>query len=87
MTIAVRDVPGSQRGAVVGTFTAFVDLAFGLGPVSLGAVASLLGYRRAFVAAAFVSAGGLALLLEAPRRRKGDAGASRDRDRALSGAD
>jgi MFS family permease len=68
MTLAVRRAPASERSSVVGTFTAFVDLAFGLGPVSLGAIAGTLGYRATFVAAAAVSAAGLVLLVAARRQ-------------------
>jgi MFS family permease len=63
MTLAIRSAPQSEMGAVVGTFTAFFDLAYGLGAVSLGAVATALGYRGAFAIAAVVAAGGLVLLL------------------------
>lgn len=62
MSIAVRGAPASERGAVVGTFTAFFDLAFGLGAVSLGAVASVFGYEGSFRMAALVALGGLGLL-------------------------
>lgn len=62
MSIAVRGAAASERGAVVGTFTAFFDLAFGLGAVTLGAVASTFGYEGAFRVAALVALGGLGLL-------------------------
>ncbi len=68
MSIAVRGAPASERGAVVGTFTAFFDLAFGLGAVSLGAVASAFGYEGAFRMAALVALGGLGLLYAYARR-------------------
>ena len=68
MALAVRRAPASERSSVVGTFTAFVDLAFGLGPVSLGAIAGTFGYRATFAAAAVVSAAGLALLLATRRQ-------------------
>jgi predicted MFS family arabinose efflux permease len=55
-------------GAVVGTFTAFFDLAYGLGAVSLGAVAAAVGYRGAFLTGAFVAGAGLVLLLVSERR-------------------
>ena len=68
MSIAVRGAPASERGAVVGTFTAFFDLAFGLGAVSLGAIASRFGYEGAFRFASLVAVGGLALLYGFARR-------------------
>ncbi|HEU4481190.1 MAG TPA: MFS transporter, partial [Actinomycetota bacterium] len=62
MTIALSGAPAAERGAVVGTFTAFFDLAFGLGAVALGAVSALLGYRGLFLTAALVSLSGLVLM-------------------------
>jgi MFS family permease len=62
MTIALSGAPASERGAVVGTFTAFFDLAFGLGAVSLGGVAHLFGYEGVFVAAGAVSAAGFVIM-------------------------
>jgi MFS family permease len=53
------------------TFTAFVDLGFGVGPALLGVVAEASGYRGAFAAASVVAVAGLALLLartKAPER-------------------
>ncbi|MDQ3914281.1 MAG: MFS transporter [Actinomycetota bacterium] len=68
MSIAVRGAPASERGAVVGTFTAFFDLAFGLGAVTLGAVASRFGYAGSFRVAGLVALGGLGLLYLYARR-------------------
>lgn len=67
MTLAISRAPASERGSVIGTFTAFFDLSFGVGAVSAGAIADAVGYRGAFIAAAFVALGGLALLLGAAR--------------------
>ena len=63
MTLAVGATPPAERGAVVGTFTAFFDLAFGLGAVSLGAIAEALGYSGLFVSAGLVALGGMAALI------------------------
>jgi MFS family permease len=63
MTLAIGRAPRSEMGAVVGTFTAFFDLAYGLGAVSLGAVAAVLGYRGAFATGSAVAGAGLAVLL------------------------
>ena len=70
MTLAISGTKPSERGAVVGTFTAFFDLAFGLGALSLGAVAAVLGYRGLFVTAAGVSAAGIVLLSFYARRAR-----------------
>ena len=63
MTMAVHAAPEAERGSVVGTFTAFFDLSYGLGALSLGAVASAFGYRGAFLTAALAGLGGFLLLL------------------------
>ena len=70
MTLAISGTKPSERGAVVGTFTAFFDLSFGLGALSLGGVAALLGYRGLFITAAFVSAFGIVLLSFYARRAR-----------------
>ncbi len=70
MTIALSGAPASERGAVVGTFTAFFDLAFGLGALSLGAIASLVGYRGLFISAGLVSIAGLGLLRSYARQSR-----------------
>lgn len=59
MTVAVRSAPPAERGAAVGTFTAFVDVGFGVGPMLFGAVSALAGHRAAFLAGAVVATIGL----------------------------
>lgn len=59
MTLAVAATPPAERGAVVGTFTAFFDLAFGLGAVTLGAISEALGYPGLFVSAGVVAVAGM----------------------------
>jgi MFS family permease len=63
MSLAIGSAPPSERGWVIGTFTAFIDLGFGLGPVVLGAVAAGIGYRGTFLTGAGAAAAGLLLLL------------------------
>lgn len=75
MTMAIRSAKPTERSAVVGTFTAFFDLSFGIGAVTLGAVSSVFGYGGAFISAAFVALGGLAMLAVRARRRNGVRGA------------
>jgi MFS family permease len=70
MMLALRGAPASQRGAVIGTFTAFVDLGFGVGPATLGFVAEAAGYRGLFLTAAGVAAAGFLLLLGRFRVRR-----------------
>jgi predicted MFS family arabinose efflux permease len=63
MALAVERAPAGERGAVIGTTSAFLDLAFGLGPVTLGFVAAALGRPGTFLAGALVSAAGLGLVI------------------------
>jgi MFS family permease len=69
MTVAVRGAPGSERAAVVATFTAFFDASFGGGAVVLGMVASGFDYPGAFLTAAVVAGAGVLLLTVRARRR------------------
>ncbi len=74
MTLAINQAPTSERGAVIGTFTAFFDLSFGVGAASAGAIAAAVGYNGAFGIAAIVAGGGLVLLGYAARRSGAAAG-------------
>jgi MFS family permease len=73
MMLALRGTPPSQRGAIIGTFTAFVDLGFGIGPATLGVVSETFGYRGLFLTASAVAAIGLGLLLTRYRVREREA--------------
>ena len=53
MTLAVNTGPASERSSIVGTFSAFTELGFLVGALSLGAVASATGYDGVFVVCAF----------------------------------
>lgn len=66
MTIAVNSAPATERGSVMGTFTAFFDLSFGAGAIALGAVAQAVSYNGAFLTAMGVASIGLLILLVAP---------------------
>ena len=52
MTLAVNGAPASERSSVVGTFTAFTELGFAVGALSLGAIASTVGYDGVFIVCA-----------------------------------
>jgi predicted MFS family arabinose efflux permease len=55
--LTVSRAPASQRGAALGTFSAFIDVAFGVGPIAMGAVAA-----SSTTPVAFLSAAGVALI-------------------------
>jgi MFS family permease len=59
VTLAVRRAPAAERSAVIGTFSAFVDLALVGGAGILGGVVAFAGYEGAFFAAAAVAALGI----------------------------
>jgi MFS family permease len=52
MTLAVNSAPASERSSVVGTFSAFTELGFLVGSLTLGAIASSVGYDGVFVVCA-----------------------------------
>lgn len=60
--LAVSRAPASERGAALGTFSAFIDLAFGLGPIAMGAVAASTTTPIAFLSAAGVALAGALIL-------------------------
>ncbi len=62
MALAVGRVDETERGTVVGTTTAFVDLSFGLSPALLGALVGSIGFGGIFVASALLAFGGSVLL-------------------------
>lgn len=68
MSMAVKGAPPSERGAVVGTFTAFFDLSFGVGAVAAGGIVHLFGYSGGFLSASIAAGAGL-LLLSARRQK------------------
>lgn len=69
MALAATSAPPAERGAAMGTATAFIDLGFGLGPIALGGVAQAWSEPATFLASAAVAVGGLALHASLGRRR------------------
>jgi predicted MFS family arabinose efflux permease len=63
MTLAVEGVAPQERASVIGTTSAFLDLAFGLGPAALGFVAAAIGRPGTFLAGAAVAAVGWVLVV------------------------
>jgi MFS family permease len=68
LTMAQAGVPALERGTLIGTASAFIDLGFGAAPVILGVVAGGSGYPMTFLVSAVIGALGLALLAASPRR-------------------
>jgi len=62
MTCAVGLVPPEERGSVLGTTSAFLDLGFGIGPVVLSLLAAGALGASGFAATFLVSAAALALM-------------------------
>ncbi|HEX6400248.1 MAG TPA: MFS transporter [Actinomycetota bacterium] len=62
-TLAVQDVPANERGAVMGTVSSFLDIAFGLGAAVFGFVAAAVGRSGGFVVGSAVAAAGLWLVV------------------------
>jgi MFS family permease len=75
LSFVVGRVPVEERGTVVGTATIFLDVAFGVAPVVLGAVAEAGGYAIGFVAAGLAAALGCGLLIAGSRPGRTPAGA------------
>lgn len=63
IALAVSRVDETERGSVVGTTSAFLDLSFGVGPAVLGMVADARGFSAAFALSAAVAAMGAAVLV------------------------
>jgi MFS family permease len=59
MTLVVATAPAAERSSAVGSFSACADLGYALGAISLGVVASVVGYAGVFAVAACVVATGL----------------------------
>ena len=62
VSLAVARVDETERGTVVGTTTAFVDLSFGLAPALLGLAVGAIGFGGIFVVSAVIALGGSVLL-------------------------
>jgi MFS family permease len=74
--LTVVGVPANERGAVMGTTSAFLDLAFGLGPATLGFVAAAVGRGGVFLAGSGVAATGFALVVSTKLGRSASAAPS-----------
>jgi MFS family permease len=73
LLLALSGAPESERGSVVGTFSAFFDLSQGLGSLAVGAMAAATSYRGAFAFGAGCSVLGFFGLRIHTTRRERDA--------------
>ena len=71
MALAVQGVAPQERASVIGTTSAFLDLAFGLGPAALGFVAAAIGRPGTFLAGAVAAAAGWVLVVWTRLGRRG----------------
>jgi MFS family permease len=62
ISLALAGAVQSERSSVIGSFTAFVDVAFGVGPLTLGVVAEYAGLRSVFWVSAALAMVALAVL-------------------------
>ncbi len=67
LSLALAGVSQSERSSVIGSFTAFIDVAFGAGPLTLGVVAEFGGLRSVFWVSAAMAVAGLLMLSTALR--------------------
>lgn len=63
VALSVMGVPPDERGAVVGTTSLFLDVAFGLSPALLGLMAVTTGYPATFLVSGIVAGTGATWLL------------------------
>ena len=63
VALSVMGVPPAERGAVVGTTSLFLDVAFGLSPALLGLLAVSTGYPATFLVSGVIAATGATWLL------------------------
>jgi len=61
--LAMEATTPAERSAAVGSVGAFVDVAIGLGALTLGGVAAIAGYGGVFLVASVVALSGLAVLI------------------------
>jgi MFS family permease len=63
VALAVSRADERERGAVVGTTSAFMDLSFGIAPATLGLVVDASGFPAAFLVSAAIAATGAAVIV------------------------
>jgi MFS family permease len=72
LTMAVAGAPAADLGGMIGSMTAFIDLSFALGPMSLGFVAAAFGYNTTFLGSAVAALAALMFLVfSSPNSKQG----------------
>lgn len=70
VSLTVERAPESERANALATYSGFLDISFGLGPVLVGWLVAGIGYDAAFFASAGFAAAGFILLSVDPRRAR-----------------
>jgi MFS family permease len=70
VSMTVQRAPESERANALATYTGFLDISFGIGPILVGVLAASAGYDMAFLGAAGF-AGAAYVLLSASTRPRG----------------
>jgi MFS family permease len=68
MTLAVSRAPAAERSSVIGTFSAYLEVGFAVGALTLGGVASVAGYEAVFIVGGIFSLVGGLLLARTTRQ-------------------
>jgi predicted MFS family arabinose efflux permease len=68
LTMAQVGIPALERGTLIGTASLFIDIGFGVAPLTLGFVAGGYGYPTTFLVSAAIAGGGILLLAATARR-------------------
>lgn len=67
---AIRRVPPQNRGVALGAYTAFFDLALGVGVPALGTIVAISGYRAAFAVGAVTALASLVVAFVLGSRKR-----------------
>lgn len=78
IALTVDRTPESERGAAVGSFTAFFDIGAVAGSYTIGAVADRYGFAGGYGVPAFLCVAGLVILARLGRRVRAEAAAAAD---------
>lgn len=69
VSMTVERAPESERANALATYSGFLDVSFGLGPILVGSLVAMTGYGAAFLVSAGFAAAGFVLLSAGTRAR------------------